>query len=869
MLENPFSAYYSARNLESILQKHQFLSVFSSSYIKVYPYQVAAAGFALNSSLGGAVLCDESGMGKSHEALLVVADYFHKGFTRSLILIPNADLLEQWVILIEDYYSIPYSVVLTLDCLSYLEEDCTILSTYDFVCQHIQAFQQKFWDLCVFEEATALSSVYKEDNKQGKILKELAKNSFKLLLTGTPIEKNIMDLYGLIYFIDDAVLPQEDIFLKRYLRKPENYPELSEKIRPYSFRTLRYQAKQYAKIPERRHVALEFIPSKKEQDLYQKLFSYCNQEEKLAFPSMNPYDLSLKLLGTLSSSTMAVRHTLQGIIKRVELLEECDKKQTELQDLEDMYDMASEIVQSGMDEKTKLLKSALVEGFQTLKLIGAREKAVIFTESLQTQDYLYACLSEDYSVTLYHGGTDYSALKQVKTETQILISNDHGARGFNLEEVSFLIQYDLLYNTLKMEQRIDRCHRLDQEFHVIALSFVNITNLSDVRKIELVNKRIAVSDGVLGISDNVIGGFTEKIDFSSLKLPRKEEIETEFQQTLHNFQEENQDEVSTAEDILFTTFTPAMAEKLDILPSYAHYETESKEINKTLWDLTHWFFRTYNKKNTDCFFEIDEENKTITATNYEKLPILFYYYSGSQNRKYISQKQYGMGKDFKPRKGRITLTSILGLGILRELECGDGTLFCDVPESTLALYQIFIQKNKIPLTSYPLWTGKGMSNNILSHEECKRLLSLPTGGYEMEDGSPFWLKTSSKYDPLDELVDEMPFILKHHSPTDSDEELQLLFAKKKADLYHALEDLRIIIKNQESHLKELNSNKMAKLKLQREVNQKKLECRHQEELLFFKEKELEEELQRTLQSNTGELTAKIVRQCIVTVKKNE
>lgn len=123
-----------------------------------------------------------------------------------------------------------------------------------------------------------------------------------------------------------------------------------------------------------------------------------------------------------------------------------------------------------------------------MKKSGANKKAVIFTESVETQKMLFDLLSEKYKTYVYNGSADYNVIREFKTNGEDLISTDNGAKGFDLENASFVIHYDLPYNMLKMEQRIDRCHRLGQENDVLSLAFINKNNFADVRKLELVNK---------------------------------------------------------------------------------------------------------------------------------------------------------------------------------------------------------------------------------------------------------------------------------------------------------------------------------------------------------------------------------------------
>lgn len=880
MQKTAFHVYCKARELENLYDKNDFAPVFSASDIKAYPFQIAAARFAYQSPYQkGVILCDESGMGKTHEALIVASQCFYEGRSRILIAIPNKDLLSQWVDIIEHHYSFPYNIIATKEqYLSCLSDDCSnpfdngtiVLTTYDFAVENAEELKSISWDMTIFEEANALSPVYKEESKNAKKLYEIAQGSFKILLTGTPIEKNIMDLYGLIYFIDNSILENEQEFLKRYLRKPENYPELSNRVKKYCFRTLRCQAKQYAKVTRRNNIAIEYAQSPKERKIYDMLFEYCKKENKVAFPEMNEYDLSLRLLGLQSSSTKAILQTINGIIER---LASSDNAGDELVYFSEMKSLCEEI---SIDQKTKCLISVIKKIFKHQKETNAKRKVVIFTESAQTQKYLHAILSEKYNTELYGGTTDYQSIQRFKDSGEILLSTDNGAKGFNLEECSVVIHYDLLYNTLKMEQRINRVHRLGQQNDVINIAFVDANNFSDVRKLELSNKRMLVSDGVFGLSDKIIGGFTGDIEeaLSNIEKRTAYQIEAEYLRMLNKNQEENQELVSETENILFTTFTKDVYDKVKIAPKYI--DEKSKQIENDLWEITKHYFRQYNENNNDCYYEIDEENKTITATKYEKLPVLFYYWSGGRNRKYFSQKSYGMAKDFKPYNGKITLTSIIGRGIINEITCAESGALRTIkglPPCEIALYNIEVY-DKTTLVKQKLEFVGMQEDKILSNKECAAIMEMPVADFTQSDKqSPKWLKGASKKHPLDNIVSEDEIITQYKSEIsefkqEEIERMKLAVSAKKAEQSRVIGDLELEIKKMEEELAKVTKDRMKTMQLERKLNLLRKDIAKLKDSQFFNEMKLDIELEEQIDSflSSGNLSVKIERQFVLEVE---
>lgn len=883
MQQTSFHAYYTARELENLYDEDLLSSAFASSDIKIYPFQIAASAFALRSPYQkGAILCDEAGMGKSHEAMLVITQKWLEGYNRILLVTPNADLLRQWTEIIDRFYTVPY-VVLTDreewkanasdDDPNAFVQNAIVVSTYDFVADNELAAKEVKWDLTVFEEANALSSVYREDNKQARTLKRIAGDSFKLLLTGTPIEKNIMDLYGLIWFIDETVLPDERAFLSRYLRKPENYPELAERVSRYCFRTLRSQAKGYAKVTERILITHEYEQSPKERELYDLLYDYINKPNKIAFPEMDKYDLALRLLSLQSSSTAAILQTVKGVIKRLESLPDAAEELDEWQRIRTTAESVSG------DSKAKALLTALKSGFALMKKSGAKKKAVIFTESVETQKMLNAILSDKYKTYVYNGSTDYNVIREFKAEGEILISTDNGAKGFNLEDAAFVIHYDLPYNTLKIEQRIDRCHRLGQENDVLSLAFIDKNNFADVRKLELVNKRVLVADGVFGITDEVIGGFTENLDEAfeavSARIRTREQVESDHRHALIQNKTENKRLVSAAEDILFTAFSKELADRVNLSPRYISEKAE--EINAALWDIVKWFFERYNASHDDCRFEIDDCAQTVTAANYEKLPFLFYYWTGSRNKPFYSLKSYGMAKDFKPRHGRITLTSVIGRGIIHELKCADsGTLVLDAKTEPcqIGLYTVSLSAAQRAVRDYTVLCGITELGEPLTEENCRDILNLPVKSCtEGERKSPHWLKSGGTPHKLDRLVPTDAIIAEQSEKLSSAQaeeidKMKLRTKSEKTALSREIDELEGKVKEAEAECGNVTNDRLKLLALEKKTNLLRRKYMKKQEGQFFDAMRLDLGLEQRIKEFTEreKLTARVTREFVLKVE---
>lgn len=744
---SPFHAMYAARQLtEFACGADRLIPAYASSDIEVYPYQIAAAMFALRSPyLKGAVLADEGSLGKTYESLLVISQLYFEGRDRILVIVPTP-LLRQWTEILENRFSVAFEVAdrETSTMKNPFDSDSVVLTTYEYATLNTELIERVEWNIAVFEEAHRLA---KPDNKMTVALKEAVGNAFKLLITATPMQNSIMDLYGLIDFIDTGAFGNADEFYKRYFRKPENYGELTATASRYCFRTLRSQVESYVKIPRRIPVTADYPLSAKEVKLTALVDAYLKKPEKQAYPKMDSYDLTLMWSRAASSSPFALcklADTAVGRVREPELVE--------------IAELAADIEPKSTGKGQVLLK-ALKIAFAALQKKGANRKAIIFTESLATIGFLHILLSDTYKTLAFDGSksSDYSVIKRFESEAEILITTDVAAEGFNLAFCSLVINYDLPYNVLTLEQRIMRCHRQGQQNDVVVLNFLSKQNFADVRMLELINKRVRQFDGIMGMSDDVVGNFSDNavdgIAAAFEQARHKNDIEAEFQSTLAAHESANVDMVQAAENALFTTFTHDVADKVTVTPKYI--KDRADELNAKLWELTVPLFSEHG-------YAIDERSRTAALPPNASPPHLFYYWTGTRNKPYTGLRRYGASSSFKPFSGRITLASPIGRGALHNIECADeGTLTVEgARDCSIALYAVEVSEKGEAL-EFPVLAGKTADGELLSDEQCQELLALPVLGFtEVGRTAAAWLKSSTghgKPHELDTLVDPAVF----------------------------------------------------------------------------------------------------------------
>lgn len=569
---------------------HFFLA--SESHIDPNPHQINAFCAAIDAmKTGGMVIADEVGLGKTIEAGLVLRYMLESGAKKVLIALP-VSLRKQWELELEDKFDLS-SVI--LDRLT-VEHDAKnwhrkladrqgvmiVITSYDYSSKLMKRFPDVKWDFLIIDEAHNLRNL--NSTKRAKRLYALSGGIPKILLTATPLQNSLMDLYGLISFIDPRIFGSEQVFRQRYM-KDEDYDGLKRELTPMLCRTLRKDVADYMHFVKRICRTVDFKLSPDEIELYERVNLFLKGDALYSIPTSNRGLIILVIRKLMASSSFALVETFEVLKKRLEKLYE-GTRSTDAQEGFDLFwsFVEDEIDESGFEEtededtaaqkayiqaeldkvnaiidvakriktnsKVTALKQALEIGFSYQRDNGIAQKAVVFTESKRTQKYIAAELrksgySED-DILLFNGDFNDTMTKEIyrawqvknfgnanygrsveykhaivdyfKEHAKILICTDAGSEGLNLQFCNTVINYDLPWNPMKIEQRIGRCHRYGQQNDVAAINLLNTQNEADKRVYEILSKKFELFEGVFGASDIALGALESGTSFEKMVL---------------------------------------------------------------------------------------------------------------------------------------------------------------------------------------------------------------------------------------------------------------------------------------------------------------------------------------------------------------
>ena len=304
----------------------------SESHIDPNPHQINAFCAAINAmKTGGMVLADEVGLGKTIEAGLVLRHMLESGLNKVLLALP-ASLRKQWELELEDKFDLKAVILdrLTVEHnaevwhkkLTDRQNIQIVITSYDYSSKLMKRFPDVKWDFLIIDEAHNLRNL--NSTKRAKRLFELSRGIPKLLLTATPLQNSLMDLYGLISFIDPKIFGSERVFRQRYIRD-EDYDDLKRELTPVLYRTLRKDVADYMHFVKRICKTVDFELSRNERELYDRVNLFLKRNVLYSIPSSNRGLIILVIRKLLASSSFALIETFEILKKRLEKLYEGTK----------------------------------------------------------------------------------------------------------------------------------------------------------------------------------------------------------------------------------------------------------------------------------------------------------------------------------------------------------------------------------------------------------------------------------------------------------------------------------------------------------------------------------------------------------------
>ncbi|MFZ1360526.1 MAG: SNF2-related protein [Candidatus Saccharimonadales bacterium] len=805
MISSDYQAKYIVHELERVHANDdvaKLSGLMFDAQITPAPHQVDAALFALNSpNTKGIIMADEVGLGKTIEAGIVVMQYWAERKRKILVISPSS-LRQQWSQELSEKFNLPSAVIDSkwLKTHNNFDKAGIYICSYEFANRNAQKLSSG-WDLMILDEAHKLRNFYTNKKGIAGSISEIAKWTNKiLLLTATPLQNKLEELYGIVSVFDPKYFHSLDVFKQRYIKSDHPYAlqDLRDRMSKIAKRTLRKEAERYIKYTNRVAKTVQFTPSGDEQKLYDLVDDYLHRDKLWAFASSQRHLSALILRKRLGSSTFAVASTLNRIVARMEdeysagkirdnrggLVEFDDLSEEEIEAFEESGDVDTYALDSAkqraefraeIDElksyadlaesivsnvKAEHLLGAINIGFQTLESKAAR-KAIIFTESTITQDYIASVLEREGFAGQYlkfngqnnspesnkiyrdwladNKDTDLitgiesadrrKALidKFKEDDMQIMIATEAASEGINLQFCSMMINYDLPWNPQRVEQRIGRIHRMGQQFDVVVVNFSNQGNVAEQRILELLADKFNLFRDTFGASNEVLGAIEDGFDFEKtisniLNTCRTDaEITEKFAKLQDEFKDEISSEQLRARAKIFEGLDPHVQDR------FKRYDQQTGEafnsFERMFMDLTQYELQSYANFQDNHIF-------ALNTSPVKSVPTGAYYYKKREQPQHARQYKYsGELAEYVRNTARSTNTPPANLtfsidqservsGDVKKLKGRTGIMLVRSVTFPIKVGQSDMSEN------YVLASAELDNGDMLDGESCRNILAL-------------------------------------------------------------------------------------------------------------------------------------------------
>jgi SNF2 family DNA or RNA helicase len=521
--------YYEARkklfSLSVMADYDQLVCLPTLTAIDKHWYQIETARKVLRQLGGRALLADEVGLGKTIEAGLILSEYLARGMIQSLLILTPASLVSQWQQELQTKFGIDTTTTddkqLQLNPNEFWSTNNRLIASLNTAksAKHFNLVTTRSWDLVIVDEAHHLKN---RSTLNWKLVNALNKR-FILMLTATPVQNSLVELFNLLTLLKPGLLKTEAAFKKEYVsskngRVPKNPEKLRQLMREVMVRNTRSLVD--VQLPKRFATTITVSPSKSEEKLYQDLTEYVRSLEIGESDTAKTQKLDkfsrTNLLMRAGSSPQALADSLKNLAKKFPSDE-----------LKTLTRRASQIKQV---EKALALVDLLKKSTQ---------KTIVFTTHRATSTYLAKTLEEaGISFAQFLGDMSLkekdAAIEDFRDRVPVLLASETGGEGRNIQFANAIVNYDLPWNPMKIEQRIGRIHRIGQKQDVFIFNFCLKDSIEEYI-LKILHDKINMFELVVGEIETILGNVDEEFDFSEvvidiwLKHQAKPELDTAFE----------------------------------------------------------------------------------------------------------------------------------------------------------------------------------------------------------------------------------------------------------------------------------------------------------------------------------------------------